>query len=48
MGRKLYVGNLPFQTEEPELQDLFATVGSVQSVTVMRDRGSNSCREGAG
>jgi RNA recognition motif-containing protein len=44
MGRKLYVGNLPFQTEEPELQDLFATVGSVQSVTVMRDRATGQAR----
>jgi RNA recognition motif-containing protein len=44
MGRKLYVGNLPFQTEEPELQDLFATVGTVQSVTVMRDRATGQAR----
>jgi RNA recognition motif-containing protein len=40
----LYVGNLPFQTEEPELQDLFATVGTVQSVTVMRDRATGQAR----
>src|SRR5262245_8357022 len=44
MGRKLYVGNLPFQTEEPELQELFATVGTVQSVTVMRDRATGQAR----
>jgi RNA recognition motif-containing protein len=35
---------LPFQTEEPELQDLFATVGTVQSVTVMRDRATGQAR----
>ena len=44
MGKKLYVGNLSFQTEEPELQDLFATVGTVQSVTVMRDRATGQAR----
>src|SRR5262245_27159232 len=44
MGRKLYVGNLPFQTQEPELQDLFATVGNVQSVTVLRDRATGQAR----
>jgi cold-inducible RNA-binding protein len=44
MGRKLYVGNLPFQTEEPELQDLFARVGNVESVTVMRDRATGQAR----
>jgi len=44
VGKKLYVGNLSFQTEEPELQDLFATVGTVQSVTVMRDRATGQAR----
>src|SRR6185369_5536387 len=44
MGRKLYVGNLPFQTDETELQDLFAQVGTVQSVTVMRDRATGQAR----
>ena len=44
MGRKLYVGNLPFQTDETELQDLFASVGNVQSVTVMRDRMTGQAR----
>jgi RNA recognition motif-containing protein len=44
MGRKLYVGNLPFQTEESELQDLFGGVGTVESVTVMRDRATGQAR----
>ena len=36
MGRKLYVGNLPYETNEQDLQDLFAQAGSVETVTVMR------------
>lgn len=44
MSRKLYVGNLPFQTDEPELQALFASVGSVERVTVMRDRATGQAR----
>ena len=27
MGKKLYVGNLPFKTTEGELEDLFGEVG---------------------
>jgi cold-inducible RNA-binding protein len=38
MGRKLYVGNLPYEVGETELQELFARAGSVESVTVMRDQ----------
>ena len=37
MGRKLYVGNLPFSTGEQELQELFGQAGSVDTVKVMRD-----------
>jgi len=37
MSRKLYVGNLPYETGEVELQALFARAGSVERVTVMRD-----------
>jgi RNA recognition motif-containing protein len=38
MGRKLYVGNLPYEVGETELQELFARAGSVESVQVMRDQ----------
>jgi RNA recognition motif-containing protein len=44
MGRKLYVGNLPYEVGETELQELFARVGSVESVTVMRDQATGRAR----
>ena len=37
MGAKLYVGNLPYETGETELEELFARAGHVERVTVMRD-----------
>ena len=44
MGRKLYVGNLPFEVGETELQDLFGRAGSVESVNVMRDQATGRAR----
>jgi RNA recognition motif-containing protein len=44
MSRKLYVGNLPFQTTESDLEQLFASSGDVASVTVMRDRATGRAR----
>lgn len=44
MSRKLYVGNLPYETAETDLQDLFARVGTVDKVTVMRDRATGQAR----
>jgi cold-inducible RNA-binding protein len=44
MGRKLYVGNLPFQTDEQALQDLFASAGTVDSVNVVRDQATGQAR----
>jgi RNA recognition motif-containing protein len=44
MGRKLYVGNLPYQVGETELQELFARAGAVESVTVMRDQATGRAR----
>ncbi|HAG97767.1 MAG TPA: RNA-binding protein [Ktedonobacter sp.] len=35
---RLYVGGLPYQTNEQDLQDLFASVGQVVSATVIIDR----------
>jgi RNA recognition motif-containing protein len=44
MSRKLYVGNLPYQTDETELQELFGQFGSVNSVRVMRDMATGRAR----
>ena len=41
MGRKLYVGGLPFSTTEERLRDEFAKFGAVESATVVRDRYSD-------
>jgi cold-inducible RNA-binding protein len=44
MGRKLYVGNLPYEVGEAELQELFGRAGSVESVNVMRDQATGRAR----
>jgi cold-inducible RNA-binding protein len=44
MARKLYVGNLPYQTGEEDLQQLFATAGTVESVSIMRDMATGRAR----
>jgi cold-inducible RNA-binding protein len=44
MGRKLYVGNLPYETGETELQELFTRAGAVEKVTIMRDAASGRAR----
>ena len=38
MGRKLYVGNLTFETTASELESLFGQFGTVQSAQVISDR----------
>ena len=38
MGKKLYVGSLPFSATEESLRDLFASIGEVESVSVITDR----------
>jgi len=38
MKKKLYVGNLSFQTTEAELNDLFAQSGAVETVRIITDR----------
>ncbi len=44
MGRRLYVGNLPYETGENDLQDLFARAGTVETVKVMRDMATGRAR----
>jgi RNA recognition motif-containing protein len=38
MSKKLYVGNLAFQTTSSDLQELFAQAGTVESASVIEDR----------
>ena len=40
MGKKLYVGNLPYSATESTLRELFAPLGEVTSVSVITDRDS--------
>ena len=44
MGRKLYVGNLPYQTGEAELTELFSRAGTVESARIMRDMATGRAR----
>ena len=44
MGRRLYVGNLPYSTTDEELNGLFSRAGSVESVRVMRDMATGRAR----
>jgi RNA recognition motif-containing protein len=44
MNRKLYVGNLPYEVTEDDLQGLFGEVGAVASINVMRDRETGRAR----
>jgi RNA recognition motif-containing protein len=38
MGRKLFVGNLSFETSETDMRALFSTVGTCESAAVPLDR----------
>lgn len=38
MGKKLYVGNLPFSATEQILTDTFAQCGTVETVKIITDR----------
>ena len=44
MGRKLYVGNLPYETGEQALQDMFSQAGAVDTVAIMRDMATGRAR----
>ena len=44
MSTKLYVGNLPYETSESDLQTLFESVGTVSTVTIVRDRATGQAR----
>lgn len=40
MGKKLYVGNLPYSTTEESLSEMFSECGSVESAKIIMDRDS--------
>jgi cold-inducible RNA-binding protein len=44
MARKLYVGNLPYEVGETELQQLFGAAGTVETVNVIRDMATGRAR----
>lgn len=44
MNTKLYVGNLPYETTESDLQGLFGAAGEVSTVNVVRDRATGQAR----
>ena len=44
MSTKLYVGNLPYETTESDLQTLFEGSGQVASVNLVRDRATGQAR----
>lgn len=38
MGKKLFVGNLPFSASEASLTEIFSQVGQVESAKIITDR----------
>ncbi len=44
MSTNIYVGNLPFNSTEDEIRDLFAAHGAVTSVTLIVDRETGRLR----
>jgi RNA recognition motif-containing protein len=44
MGKKIYVGNLAFNTTEGALQSLFGTYGTVVSAKIITDRYSGESK----
>lgn len=41
MGKKLYVGNLSFNTTDHELEGIFSEYGEITSASVIKDRDTN-------
>jgi RNA recognition motif-containing protein len=44
MGKKLYVGNLPFNTTSEDLAALFSSIGPCESASVITDRATGRSR----
>jgi len=44
MGKKIFVGNLSFDTTNQDLEALFASVGTCESASVITDRNTGRSR----
>lgn len=44
MGKKIFVGNLSFDTTSQDLEGLFASVGTCESASVVTDRNTGRSR----
>jgi RNA recognition motif-containing protein len=44
MGKKLYIGGLPYAVTDARLQEIFATHGSVESANVIADKSTGQSR----
>jgi RNA recognition motif-containing protein len=44
MGKKIFVGNLSFETTSADLESLFSQVGTCESVSVVTDRETGRSR----
>ena len=44
MGRKLFVGNLSYNTDERRLEEIFQAIGPVDSVNIVRDQMTGRAR----
>jgi RNA recognition motif-containing protein len=44
MSTKLYVGNLPYETTESDLQTLFESAGQVSTINIVKDRATGQAR----
>lgn len=44
MSTKLYVGNLPYETTESDLQTLFEGAGQVSTINIVRDHATGRAR----
>lgn len=44
MGRRLYIGNLPYKATDEEMRELFSQAGAVANVQVMRDTATGRAR----
>ncbi|HMB31217.1 MAG TPA: RNA-binding protein [Desulfohalobiaceae bacterium] len=44
MSKKMYIGNLPFQSTKEDIQNLFSQFGEVESINLITDRETGRSR----